>query len=105
MAALGFGAGLLWPLAPAHAYEFSAEERSLADNPTLNPSNSTPQWQRDAQFAEQHRQQLDRLHQSVPQFNPRSGDIPAGTGSMPYTVWQNGHASVCQRAFNSVVCR
>jgi len=87
-------------LGSAVAYEFSATERSLADNPTLNPSNSVPQWQRDAAQARQQEQALRDLHQSVPQFNPRDY-----TPSMPFSLYQNGRVQTCRRGFNnSIYC-
>ena len=83
----------------AFAYEFSAAERALADNPTLNQSNSVPQWQRDEAQARQQSQENDRLHSQVPQFNPREFDPPN-----PYNLYQpGGRAQVCRRGANNAV--
>ena len=89
----------LFTVGQGSAYEFSAAERAPADNPTLNPSNSVPQWQRDAAQARQLSQENDRLHNQVPQFNPRAYDPPA-----TWNLYQNGRApQVCRRGANNAV--
>lgn len=89
------------PVPAAHAYKFSPAERALADNPTLS-SPPQQQWQRDAAQARQQSQENDRLHNQVPQFDPRSYDPPA-----PYNLYQNGgRAQLCRRnASGAVFCQ
>ena len=61
------------------AYEFSAAERALADNPTLSPppSSQPQQWQRDQQQAERQSEVNGQLHNQVPQFDPSRYNPPA----------------------------
>ena len=108
----------LCPVGLVTAYDFSPEERALADNPPAYGSNqsSSSQWYRDHQQqidrlqqeqdrAARQSQENDRLHRSIPQFNPQGAPGGGVQQSMPWTVHQNGHASVCRRGVgNSVMC-
>ena len=83
------------------AYDFSPAERELADNPTLHPSNSVPQWQRDQQQVERLQQERERDHNSIPQFNPSDFNP---TNLNPYNLYQpGGRALVCRHGANNAV--
>lgn len=87
---------------PAFAYEFSATELQVEAQGRYQCEQSQQPAAATQAQAQPQSEEINRLHNQIPQFNPREHDSPA---PFLYTPSNGARSQVCRQGVNGVYCQ